>query len=109
MKDATTRNAEMPITTHDDGRWIHTAIVAAPGDTGSLAVVDQNGVRLAGIHISYLPDDESGETLIVDVIDVDERYSSHRMLGFANGKRTIVDVSRLTSVDFRRNTKGNRS
>ncbi len=96
------------ITTHDDGKFVRTAIVAEGRDTGSLDVVNAAGERLCQINLSFLPATvERGgeETLIVDVIDVDQRYSARRVLAFSQTERKVLALppgGRLASVDFRR-------
>jgi hypothetical protein len=102
------REAHTKTTTHDDGKFIRTAIVCEGGNTGSIDLVTADGIRLGQINISFLPERSSvggePECLIVDVIDVDERYEKRRALAFSNKERKILDVpegGKLVSVDFR--------
>jgi len=71
------KDAYTKISVHDDGTFVRTALVANGGDTGSIDLVDAKGVRLAQVNISLLRGhaEDGGECLIVDVIDVDRRYS----------------------------------
>jgi len=108
MTKPESRNAKTPIRTHDDGTFIRTALLVKGGDTGSVDLVLADGTRIAQINISFLPgDDRQRERLIVDVIDVEDRYRTRRMLAFSNSARKVEDVpegGKLVSVDFRRAT-----
>jgi hypothetical protein len=102
-KDATTHTS-----IHDDGKFRRTALVIVGRDTGSVDVVMADGTRLCQINISFLPSPSSDgrrEALIVDVIDVDNRYPERRALAFSNTERAVIDVPKggtLVSVDFRK-------
>jgi len=89
---------------YDDGQFIRTALVVGDGDTGSVDLVDTRGVRLAQVNISFIPKRDGEEVLIVDVIDVDKRYTERRALVFSPTSRQAVDVpegGNLVSTDFR--------
>lgn len=91
-------NALTPTTTNDDGKFIRTAIVAG-GDAGSVAIVDSDGNRLALLNLFFYPDTDS---LIVDVIDVDERYNTRAALTFNDGQREFHNTAgKVVSTDFR--------
>jgi len=88
--------------------FTRTAIVVEGNDTGSIDLVDRHGNRLCQINVSYLPSSDGEETLIVDVIDVDKRFTTRRALAFSPADRRILDVPQggnLVSVDFRRPVK----
>lgn len=101
-------HATTKTTTYNDGKFVRTAIVVGGDEenTGSIDLVDADGARLAQVNISFLPDSDGLEVLIVDVIDVDNRYTNRRMLAFTSTERVIKDApGRLVSVDFRRPIK----
>ena len=105
MKGTASRKAHTRTTTFDDGRFERTAIVCEGGSTVSLDLVDSSGVRLAQVNVSYQPDSEGFEVVIVDVIDVDKIYSHRRMHAFGPKGRKDEDVpegGNLVSADFRR-------
>ncbi len=94
-------DAQSKLTTHDDGKFVRTAIVI--GGTESIDLVAQDGTLLARINVVFLPNSEAGEHLIVDVIDVADRYKSRRMLAFSQTERVISVVpegGKLVSADF---------
>lgn len=89
----------------DEDGFKRTALVigAKKGD-GSIDVVDKHGRRLCQINISH-GTAEGEEYAIVDVIDVDDRFSGRAALHFTHGKRHRADLgpkANLVSVDFRR-------
>lgn len=88
-----------PTTTHDDGTFIRTAIVVVPtaGDKGSVAIVTPDGTRLALVNIFAY---DSGN-LVVDVIDVDERFGKRAALTFIDGQRHRLEGNKVISADFR--------
>lgn len=91
-------DAQTTTTTHDDGRHLRTALVADTGnDGGSIAIVDRNGTRLALINLFVY---DNGN-LIVDVIDVDDRYNTRNALTFVDGHRQFLPASKVISADFR--------
>lgn len=91
-------NAHTHVTTHDDGKFIRTALVAVPGqDSGSIAIVNPEGKRFALINVFLYEDG----TLIVDVIDSDERYEARRALVFNDGQRQSLPAAKVVSADFR--------
>ena len=101
-------DAATATTTHDDGTFIRTALVC-DHHNGSVDLVAADGTRLAQVNIFYASNSDGHECLIVDVIDVDKRYSNLRALAFSNEKREIVNVppgGNLVSVDFRRPVPG---
>jgi hypothetical protein len=93
------KDVHTPVTTHDDGTFIRTALVVRPGaeDEGSVAIVDPQGKRLALLNLFAY---ENGN-LIVDVIDVDERFANRSALAFREGRRQALDAAKVVSVDFR--------
>jgi hypothetical protein len=100
-KDAFTQTA-----VYDDGTFIRTALVIGTGDTGSIDLVDSEGVRIAQVNISLVRGyvEDGGEVLIVDTIDVDKRYARKMALCFSNGERRMLNVPEggsLISADFR--------
>ncbi len=98
--DARTRT-----TSRDDGKFVRTAVVIpCQGSPGSVDLVDPDGQLLVRVNVSLLRQPD-GETLIVDVIDVAERYVERKAIGFSRSERTTLDVPKggtLVSVDFRR-------
>ena len=101
------RDAQTPVTTYNDGKFILTALVMKGEGTGSIAILDANGRRLAEVNISYLPEctDPNEEVLIVDVIDVEKRWTRKAGLVFNNHQRQRLELdapSNLVSADFRR-------
>lgn len=87
-----------PTTTHDDGTFVRTALVAVPGsDSGSVAIVNPEGKRFALLNV-FLYEDGS---LIVDVIDSDERYEARTALVFNDGQRQSLPAAKVVSADFR--------
>jgi len=93
------KDAQTPVSTHDDGKFIRTAIVLGKDASGSLAIVDPlTGKRLALVNVFR------GEaSLIVDVIDVDGVFTTHRALGFvkSTGARNQAETDTIVSADFR--------
>ncbi len=85
-------------TTHDDGSFVRTALVAIPGgDSGSVAIVNPEGKRFALVNVFLYEDG----TLIVDVIDTDEQYEKRRALVFNDGQRQSLPAGKVISADFR--------
>jgi hypothetical protein len=109
-------DATTPTTTREDPEdgFIRTALIVANdadpkhGETGSVdlvRIVKGKVVRVAQVNVSYLPNSDGEECLIVDVIDVDDRYTERRMLSFSPSERKAEDVPKggnLVSTDFRR-------
>lgn len=87
------------VTTHDDGTFVRTALVVRPSadDEGSIAIVDPEGNRLALLNLFVY---DNGN-LIVDVIDVDERFGKRTALTFVGGRRQALDGAKVISADFR--------
>ena len=86
------RDATTPTTTHDDGTFIRTALVVS-GDHGSIALVTADGTRGAQVNVFYEASNNDGEEcLMVDVIDVDNRYTERRALVFSPTERKSLDV-----------------
>jgi hypothetical protein len=104
--DAQTRTA-----TYDDGKFVRTAlIIDEDGPNGSqsvdvIRIVDGRPVRLCQINLFDYRDEDS---LIVDVIDVDARFTRRRALVFSptagRSELAVPKEGNLVSVDFR--TKG---
>lgn len=86
--------------------FTRTAIVVEGEDTGSIDLVTKDGRRVAQVNVSFLPNSEGEECLIVDVIDVDNQYTLKRAFSFAPGTRglnlTVPEGGNLVSTDFRR-------
>jgi hypothetical protein len=99
------------VTVRDDGKFARTALVMPYSpNPGSVDLVDAEGQLLVRVNVvrSAQPDSEA---LIVDVIDVDDRFPQKRVYGFplggSQGRRTSLDVpegGKLVSVNFRRPT-----
>jgi len=95
--------AQSHVTTHDDGRFIRTAIVIQEEGT-SFDLVDKFGKRLAVVNgFVYRNDDDNAVNhIIVDVIDVDDNFSKKFALTFHDGARRFADTNgNLVSADFR--------
>lgn len=92
-------DATTPTTTHDDGKFVRTALVVEPhtDSRGSVAIVSPDGTRLALVNIFAM---ENGN-LVVDVIDVDERFGKRAALTFIGGQRHSLDAAKVISADFR--------
>lgn len=93
------KDVHTPVSTHDDGKFIRTALVVRPdaGDEGSVAIVDPEGNRLALLNLFVY---DNGN-LIVDVIDVDERFANRTALAFRDSRRESLAAGKVVSVDFR--------
>lgn len=92
-----------PITTYDDGRFIRTAVVAVEKGS-SFDLVDEDGKRLAVINAFVYRSDDGGEVnhLILDVIDVDDRFALKFALLFNDGTREFLPTNgNLVCADFR--------
>lgn len=109
-KDDPTKDATTKTTTYTTEGFKRTALVlGTKPDDGSIDVLDRNGKRLCQINIFHLqPSESDGEGLIVDVIEVENRFSIRRALVFVKTKqgeikREIVDVGQgsVVSADFR--------
>ena len=87
------KDATSTVTTHDDGKYTRSAIVADKS-CNSLDVVDKDGKRVAQSNI-FLAADGS---LIVDVIDVERVYTHKLALTFDEGQRSVLDVGAGTLV-----------
>lgn len=89
------------VTTHDDGRFIRTAIQPQLGGEGggSIDILGRDGERVCQINIFTY---DHG-AVIVDVIDVDRRYDNKRALVDPGGehRQPGVPVHYLVSADFR--------
>lgn len=96
-------SAETPVTTHDDGSWIRTAIVVTSGDEregGSIAIVNEKGERIALVNMYTSSDND---WFAADVIDIDGRFQRRRALVFDKGmKQDLVAPTSLIGVDFRK-------
>ena len=87
------QDAQTKTATHDDGSFVRTALVIDGHDTGSIVLVDKHGKRVGMINIFYSVDQQE-KTLMVDVIDVDDTYTTKRALVFdpAGNGRQVVNV-----------------
>jgi len=90
------------VTEHDDGKFIRTAIVAEEKGT-SFDIVDEKGMRLAVVNVFPFRNDAGKvDHVIIDVIDVDERFPAKLALIFNEGKREFhVTDGNLVCADFR--------
>jgi hypothetical protein len=74
------KDARTQVSTYDDGRFIRTALIISGSEVGSIDLVNAEGVRLAQINISHLPNGHGNghgdECTIVDVIDMSDRYQT---------------------------------
>lgn len=92
-------------TTHDDGSFIRTAIVldASKGaaEVGSIDLVTPDGKRICQVNVTLYPDGN----LILDTIDVENRWSQARAFLFAKEEprqwHTVKKTGALVSADFR--------
>lgn len=96
VKDATT-----PTTTFQDDKFVRTALVVSNdadpkrelGSIDVVRIVNGKVERLAQINIFHaLKSSDGEELLMVDVIDVDERYTTRRALVFSPTERAHLDV-----------------
>jgi predicted amidohydrolase len=95
------RDAKTQVTEHDDGSFIRTALVIDPNDNGgSVDIVDVDGKLLARVNVFLSARGSKEETLMVDVIDVDRRYTVRRGLGFVRGERRMIEVGDLVGAHF---------
>ena len=98
--------AATPTSTHDDGRFVRTALIVGAEDFegkmrgGSVAVVNTNGERLALLNIFT---NEYNTWFAVDVIDIDNRYNKRTAIVFNEGAKDFLDTGsgNLVAADFR--------
>ena len=101
------RGACAAMCTHDDGKFIRTALVVADNNTSSIDVVrikSGSVERLCQINIFWIPDNGEGPCLIVDTIDVDLKFKQGRAITFSPMERHVIDVppgGKLVSAYFR--------
>ena len=105
------KSAQTSVATYYDptsDAYERTAIVINEADAGSVDVLvrrDGRLVRVCQINATHFAATRDGEEhLIVDVIDVDDRYSQKRAMSFAPSERWSQDVPKggnLVSTDFR--------
>lgn len=99
-------DAQTAIGSYNDGKFVRTALVIdGTENTGSVDVLDKKGHRVAQLNI-FVGEDGA---LMVDVIDVENRYKVKRALAFAQGQRTsmtVPDGGNLVGVDFRKDARG---
>lgn len=70
--------------TFDDGKFVRTSLLVGEGSGSVDLVCGKDGrTRLAQVNVFYTSDG----TLMVDVIDVDGQFASHRAIGFSSGER----------------------
>jgi hypothetical protein len=94
----TSKMALTHIATHDDGKFTRTALVLDDADTGSVALIRPDGTRVALINITFHPNSDGEESLSVDVIDVDRRYSIRHALTFSVEGRTTFALSKTSNL-----------
>ena len=102
-------NAETKVATHDDGRFLRTALVIdpGPGGGGSVDLLSKDGRFLARLNLFT---SESGDWLALDLIDFEERYDIRRALVFNNGKREgLTAMGNLVAADFRMEKDGGKT
>jgi hypothetical protein len=114
IQDATT-----PTTTFQDEGFVRTALIVSNdadpsregGSVDVVRIVNGKVERLAQINIFALSgsasDDE--ESFMVDVIDVDQRYTTRRALVFSPTERAHLDVPKggnLVASHFSRKIRG---
>ena len=99
------KKALTPTSTFDDGEFERTSLVIGTrANHGSVDIVSAlTCKRIAQMNLFLY---ENDHRIIVDVIDVDERFHKRTLLGFSRtkGRFTLAlpsDAS-LSSVDFRR-------
>ena len=91
-------NCEAKLSTHDDGKFVRTAVVCGPGEQSpSFALVDETGKRLAVVNVFRT---EGLEWMAVDVCDVDDRFDHRRVLAFKDGTFNDLDCGSVGAVDF---------
>jgi len=96
--------AQTKTTTHDDGKFVRTALVIGPGqDGGSVDVLDPSGHFLARINLfTHGKDDPDGLWFAVDVIDMEDQFNYKRALIFEDGGRQDMETTgNLVAADFR--------
>ena len=98
MPAETTKDGQTKTTTYDSGGFTRTALVITPGPGGSVDLVDPDGNRLAQVNMFNIPGEDH---LIVDVIDIDDRYSDKHAMTFNDGKRQVIPVNYLVSADYK--------
>lgn len=93
-------DARTHVTTHDDGTFLRTAIQPNGGPRsgqGSIDVLGHNGERLCQLNVFTY---ENGN-VIVDTIDVDDRYEERNALTFRDGGREFLPTDKVISADLR--------
>lgn len=99
-REAESKNAETPVTTHDDGKFVRTALVVGGENTGSIDIVNTSGERIALLNLFTNSDNT---WFAVDVIDKDERFDRHAALTFKDGlQQRLDDANGLIAADFRK-------
>ena len=107
--EVVSRHAFTPLTTHDDSLFVRTALVVDFGtEGGSFDLVDKEGRRLCQINAFALRGPEGVRQLMVDVIDVDERFPHRGVFVFpGSGKKTgtkqrkFLKAGTIVGADFR--------
>lgn len=89
------RNAESKLTTYDDGKFVRTAIVVT--DTSSIDVLNEKGERIGQVNLFT---QEGRNILMVDVIDVEDRYTDRRAIGFYKGTPKHVKAGKVVAAHF---------
>lgn len=88
------------VSTHDDGRFVRTAIVVP--DSASFDLIDANGKRLALINVFHYEKAE-GREVSIDVIDADKNHEGKvEALTYSDGQRVFTGSSgNLVAALFR--------
>jgi len=89
-----------PVTKHDDGKFVRTALVVRHSEKGgSIAIVNEEGERIALINMFT---NEDNSWFAVDVLDKDGRYDQHSAITFEHGTQRRLDNAKgLVAADFR--------
>lgn len=102
-------NAETTHTTHDDGKFVRTALVLGESSEiggsggGSISIVNDKGERIALLNLFT---NEDNSWFAVDVIDVDKKFDKHAALTFKDGLQQRLDnANGLVAADFRKGDK----
>lgn len=90
------------MTTHDDGKYVRTALVIG-GDAqgGSVDVLSPDGEFLVRLNL-FTKDDSEGLWFALDCIDIEQKFQTRRALTFDNGCRhDVATEGNLVATDFR--------
>jgi hypothetical protein len=101
-KKRAVRAAITPTVERDDGQFVRTALVVEGSGAGSFDLVDKNGTLLARVNAFVYREGAKLERVIVDVIDMDKTFTTHRVCTFPTpGQRQIQETGLgPVSADF---------